>query len=238
MQRLIPIQRYTSGPKSPGTAMNAPLRLLCRRALICGALVGTLFLIGNFGVVCHASVAYQHNPANPNSAEEATRNKGGQPPPRPHLGEWLEQHRDMSLQQQERALRNEPGFNRLSLPKQQRLLRRLQQLNAMPLQQRQRTLDRMEALERLSPQQRQQVRNVLEEVGRLPPAQRIRLRKAFHELSQLPQAQRSTTLNSYEYKSQFSDHERQILEILLTIKPRPAELPLGQNAPASSKADR
>ena len=79
-------------------------------------------------------------------------------PDQEHLGQWLRQHQNMSFAAQERALRTEPGFNRLPPATQQRLLDRLQQLDAMPPAQRARRLQRLRTWERLSPEQRQQVR--------------------------------------------------------------------------------
>ena len=74
-----------------------------------------------------------------------------------HLGAWLNQHRGVPLQDQERMLRSDPSFNRLPQADQQRLVNRLHQVDQMPEAQRERTLARAEALERLSPQERAQV---------------------------------------------------------------------------------
>lgn len=149
-----------------------------------------------------------------------------QPSSRPHLAQWLNEHRDMPLNEQERALRNEPGFGRLPVARQQRLLKRLQQLNAMPRQQRARTLQRMEALEKLSPQQREQLRQVVREVGGMPQPRQRMMHKAFHDLSQLPPEQRDAVLDSPQFKSQFSDRERQILGTLMSVQPyQPAQAP-------------
>ncbi|HET9088314.1 MAG TPA: DUF3106 domain-containing protein [Acidobacteriaceae bacterium] len=189
---------------------------------------------------CYAATrAPQNAPANENSTGAAPPSEGkaahaDQPPSRPHLGQWLEQHRGMSPQEQERALRNEPGFNRLPAAQQKKLLLRLQQLNAMPPQQRQRTLDRIEALERLSPQDRNKIRNVIQEVGKLPPEKRSMMRQAFHTLIPLPQEQRESILNSPEYKSQFSDHQRQLLEVLLSMQPHPSSQAVGEKSGTQS----
>lgn len=136
-----------------------------------------------------------------------------------HLAQWFRQHQNMPLDAQERALRNEPGFNRLSPATQQRLFNRLQQLDAMPPAQRARTLERVEALERLSPEQRQQVRNVMQQVGQMPVTRQRMVRKAIRDLSQLPPEQRHAILNSQQFKDQFSGQERQMLGTLMLAQP-------------------
>lgn len=154
-------------------------------------------------------------------ADNRAQNPRGQPPSRPHLAEWLQQHRNMSPQQQERALRNEPGFNRLPQPQQQKLLGRLRQLDAMPPVRRERTLQRMEALERLSPQQREQVRSAMQEAVQLSPQRKGPMHRAFRDLSQMPTQQREAVLDSAQFKAQFSDRERQMLKTLLSVQPYP-----------------
>ena len=136
-----------------------------------------------------------------------------------HLPQWFRQHQNMPPQAQERALRNEPGFNRLAPREQQRLVDRLHQLDAMPPGQRQRTLQRMEAFEKLSPEQRQQIHNVMQQVSQLPIDRRRMMHKAFRDLSQLPPEQRQAIMNSPQFKNQFSEHERQIMGSLMNVQP-------------------
>ena len=143
-------------------------------------------------------------------------------PPQPeheHLGEWLRQHQDMTFQQQERALRTEPGFNRLPVEKQQRLLARLQQLDAMPPARRERMLARLETWERLSPEQRQQVRAGILEVHQMPFDRQIMIHRAVRDLSEFPESQRGDILNSPEFRSHYSDYERQVLATLMMAQP-------------------
>jgi DNA-directed RNA polymerase subunit F len=140
-------------------------------------------------------------------------------PEREHLGEWLRQHQNMSFQEQERALRTEPGFNRLPPARQQRLLERLQQLDAMPPGRRERMLERLETWERLSPEQRQQVRVGIIEVHQMPFDRQIMMHRAVRDLSEFPQAQRGEILNSPEFLRHYSDYERQVLATLMMAQP-------------------
>jgi hypothetical protein len=177
---------------------------------------------------CHAESSpvpfFQSGPAGAKGSGTVPAGMKGQrnrsqPPSRPHLAQWLRQHQNMSPQQQQRALRNEPGFNRLPPQRQQRLLDRLQQIDAMPPLQRERTLQRIEALERLSPQQRAQVHSAMQEVVSLPPQRQRMMHKAFRDLTHLPLDQREAALDSPQLKHQFSDRERQILTTLMRVQP-------------------
>ena len=138
---------------------------------------------------------------------------------REHLGEWLRQHQNMSFQEQERALRTEPGFNRLPPAKQQKLLERLQQLDAMPPARRERMLARLETWERLSPEQRQQVRVGILEVHQMPFDRQVMIHRAVRDLSEFPQWQRGDILNSPEFRRHYSDYERQVLATLMMAQP-------------------
>ena len=140
-------------------------------------------------------------------------------PEREHLGEWLRQHQNMSFLDQERALRTEPGFNRLPPARQQRLLERLQQLDAMPPARRERMLARLEAWERLSPEQRQQVRAGILEVHQMPFDRQIMIHRAVRDLSEFPESQRGDILNSPEFRRHYSDYERQVLATLMMAQP-------------------
>jgi hypothetical protein len=136
-----------------------------------------------------------------------------------HLGTWLQRHGNLTPDQQEKALRSEPGFSRLAPEQQQRLLGRLQQLNRMPPNQRQRTVDHIEAMERLTPQMRQQVRASFQEFHTLPEDRRRLMKKAFRDLREYPPEQRQAMMNSAQFQSQFTPQERNILGNLLAVEP-------------------
>ena len=153
--------------------------------------------------------------------QQGPRNQYAVPPARggQHLSGWLQNHQGQSFAGQENSLRQEPGFNRLPQPQQQRLIDRLHQLNSMSPEQRQRTLGRNENMERLSPDRREAVRSSAQELSGMDIGRRQQVRGAFRSLRDLPPNQRQQTLNSPEYRSQYSDHERQILGNLLSVEP-------------------
>jgi hypothetical protein len=136
-----------------------------------------------------------------------------------HLPQWFRQHQYLSPRDQERALRNEPGFERLPPQEQQRLYNRLRQLNAMPPARRERTLERMEAFERLSPEQRQNVRSTMQRVTQMPLDRQRMMQRAFQSLTHVPPQDRLTIINSARFKSEFSYQEREMLNTLMSVQP-------------------
>jgi hypothetical protein len=137
----------------------------------------------------------------------------------PHLGTWLQRHGNLSPEEQEKALQNEPGFQQLSPETQQKLLNRLRQINRMPPNQRQRTVDQIEAMEHLTPQRRQQVRASVQEFHALPVDRQRLVKKAFRDLREYPPEQREAMMNSSQFQAQFSPQERNILGNILAVEP-------------------
>ena len=148
-------------------------------------------------------------------------------PGQQHLPEWFNSHQHMTPQQQEDALRREPGFRNLPADQQQRLVNRLHALDEKTPEQRQRILERNEMFERLSPERRQEVRGAGQALGQMSPERQQEVRHAFHQLRQMPPEERQRMLNSGTYASQFSPQERTVLGNLLSIEPyqRPGTIP-------------
>ena len=135
-----------------------------------------------------------------------------------HLAEWMNQHNNLTLEQQQEALGREPGFRELPAATQQRMRERLSQLNAMSPNQRQRVLDRNEAMERLTPEQRGQVRGAMQQLAGLPPEQRKPVAQSFRELRQLPPNQRMGVLFSPRY-SWMNAEQKSALVHLIQVEP-------------------
>jgi hypothetical protein len=144
---------------------------------------------------------------------------GEQPNGGEHLPAWLRKHQNESPAEQERSLRQEPGFNRLSPQQQQERINTLHRLNDMPPDKRELTLMRMENFERLSPQMREAVRSSVRQMGDLPQDRKRLVQKAFRDLSAMPPEQRATVMNSPQFAGQFSAQERSIMSNLLTVEP-------------------
>lgn len=136
-----------------------------------------------------------------------------------HLPQWLAQHQNMPVGQQERLLRGEPGFNRLSPGDQQREIQQLHHLNELPEAQRQRRTARNEAIERLSPNERMQINQSFRQMSAMPPDRQAIMKHAFRDLRGVPVDQRDMVLNSARYSSTFTPQERGILSNLLSVEP-------------------
>ncbi len=170
----------------------------------------------------------------PSRVQAPTTSQFGQPGRSPHLAQWMESHRSMPLEQQQRALQAEPGFQQLDPSAQQRMHERLSQLNSMSPEQRQRVINRTEAMERLQPEQRQQVRSAMQGLGALPEDRRRIVARTFRNMRDMPQAQRENYLNSPQMRGQFSPNERETLDGLFHVAPLlppPATPPPGPQAP-------
>lgn len=155
-----------------------------------------------------------------NYARPAYRGYEGQGyAPPGHLQDWLNQHRNLPVQDQERLLRNDPSFNRLPAQVQQRLVQQLHQVDQLPEQARERRLARNEMLERLSPQEQMQVTLSARRLDALPPQRQAMMGNAFRDLRAVPLDQRATVLNSARYQGVFNPEERGILSDMLRIEP-------------------
>jgi hypothetical protein len=135
-----------------------------------------------------------------------------------HLADWMNQHRNLTPEQQQQALDKEPGFHDLPQATQQRMHDRLSQLNAMNPDRRERILNYNEQMEHLSVNQRADVRGSLQQLGALPPDQRRQVAQSFRDLRALPADQRAAALNSPQYQY-MNPAQRSTLNNLLRVEP-------------------
>jgi hypothetical protein len=151
-------------------------------------------------------------------------------PPRPyqpptgghHSGQWLNQHREQPLDQQRRALQNDPQFRRLPPDRQQKFEQRLQHFDSLPSDRQQQVLRRMETWEHLTPQQKQEFRSFDSQYKNLPPDRRQAVRNAIETLRAMPPQARQREIESGRF-SQFSQQERQVLDGASRLPLAPAQ---------------
>jgi hypothetical protein len=134
-----------------------------------------------------------------------------------NLEQWIDRHGSLPIQQQLKALENEPGFQQLPAETQQRMRDRLTQLNNMSVDERRRRIERSRALDSLPRTQQTQVFGVLGQLRRLPENRRRLVVRTFRNLLEMPPEQRQTFLASDRFK-QFSDQERSTISNLLTVE--------------------
>lgn len=139
----------------------------------------------------------------------------------PRAGDWLRQFKDVPPEQQDRALNNDPAFQRLPAHRQEKLRERLKQFNSLSPEKRNQLLDRMETWESMSQEQRQRLRSLQDRMKQLPDDRREKVRKAFGFLRGLAPERRHEFLASPRFTSQFSAEEQDLLHGLIDIATSP-----------------
>ncbi|HVP42455.1 MAG TPA: DUF3106 domain-containing protein [Terriglobales bacterium] len=135
----------------------------------------------------------------------------------PHIGQWLKKNQGLPMDQQEQKLRDDPEFQKLPPEQQQHLIERLHHFNNLPPQQRQRMLSRMDAFEHLTPEQQQQARQIFTQIRQLPDERRQPFRKGMRQLADAPAEQRGTLLDSPEFRSAYTDNERDLMRQIVKL---------------------
>jgi len=128
-----------------------------------------------------------------------------------HLGYWLTQNRNLSLEQQRQALSSDPQFRSLSPERQKNLMRALERFNSMTPQQQERMLHNMEIMEHWTPEQRLQARSLVERARQLPADRREEVRRAISMLRHQEPPKRMEVLASPDFRARFNDRERDII---------------------------
>jgi hypothetical protein len=163
-----------------------------------------------------------HPPVQGNS-QKPTKNHGNNPKPAHKMGDWLNEHKDLPPDQQEKLLENDPNFKKLPPQRQAELRERLRKFNNLSPEQQQRVRQRMDWLASLKPEQRQQLRDANQQLQGLPQDRQVMVHKALRHLRQMDPQQREQEMNSERFKSIFSDQEQGILGKLAPITPPESE---------------
>ncbi len=131
--------------------------------------------------------------------------------PGPHRGDWLRKYGNLPPSEQEQQLKQDPGFQNLSPEKQNKLLERLHNFNSQPPEKKAQILDRMETFEHMTPEQQANARNLFKQYHSLPEDQRNKVSQAYRRLRGMPPEAQNQLLNSDEFRSNFSDEQRELL---------------------------
>ena len=153
--------------------------------------------------------------ATPQKSPNRPAQKGGR-----KMGDWLQAHKDLPLDQQIKLLESEPGFKKLPADRQAALRDRLQKFNSLPPDKREQALQRMEFLAKLTPQQRQELRSANEQLKGLPPDRQVAVHTALRHLRQMPPAERQQVIQSDRFRSTFSDQEQKLISQLAELNPQ------------------
>lgn len=150
--------------------------------------------------------------------------------PGPHMGDWLRQREGLSPDQRLKELEKDPTYQRLSPQRQERLRNQLQNFDNLPQQRQQQILNRMDVFEHLPADQQQRARTLFQQFRDLPQDRRQELNRGFRDLRDLSPEERQKALDSDDYKSRFSDQERDIMRGMSDMgiapgRPRPQDNP-------------
>ena len=200
---------------------HRPSRLCVGAALLVLSAITPAFARGRVQKSATPLAVRQNRPVPPR-AENRPAQKGVRAAQnQEHLQQWMENHKDLSLPDQQRALQNEPGFRELPPQTQQRYLNELGRLYSMNPQQRDRTLQRNEILEHMTAPQVQQYRGAVQTFAAMPPDRRRVMARAILDLREMPPDQREQVISSPRFGAQFSDGERSTIRTLLSVEPYP-----------------
>jgi len=187
-----------------------------------GRIFGVVLLAGLLGL---AAVAQGSGQAVPPRAPHPQPGKNQPPRPAHNTGDWIRNHKDLSPEQQEKALESDPAFKKLESARQAALKERLRKFNSLPPQQRERAMARWKYLESLSPQQREQLRQANQELRGLPGDRQLMVHKAVRSLRQMTPEGREEVYKSDRFHNTFSSQEQDILKRLAGISAEPGRAP-------------
>ena len=188
-----------------------------------------LFVAASLPVPCVAQRNKPHpapapkQQAAPHPAQPEIRAQPQQGQQRGHSGDWLRRYKDLPPEEQERALKNDPAFQKLPPERQQMLRQRLQRFSNLPPEKQLQVLNRMETWEHLTPEQKDQARQIHAQMQQLPPDRQRMVRTAVRDLRAMPPSQREQVINSDRFKSMFSEHERGIMREVTRLPLAPPE---------------
>lgn len=162
-----------------------------------------------------ASFAQRHD-------DRKNNNQHQQQAQRPHLGDWIKQHRSQPPQEQRKALQNDPHFQQLPPETQQRYLQRLDQFNSLPPDRQEHVLNSMQRWNQLTPDQRSRAKSLFTQFRLLPLDRKHAMRQAFSRLRTMNPQQREQAIDSSEFKGEFNDNERELLRGMTQLNIGPA----------------
>lgn len=183
---------------------------------------------GGFGAQSNQASQPQQQPPAPQPRQNELQHEGGGTRvfgPGPHAGDWLRRNRTMPLNQQLQQLQSDPAFRRLPPQEQDQMRQRLQRFNSLTPEQQDRVLDRMEIREHLPPEQRQEENQLARRYNGLPSGRQQAVKNALRELNSLPPQERQQRLSSPEFRSRFTDNEREIIGQAIEIRPNTGRPP-------------
>lgn len=161
--------------------------------------------------------------------------KGGEGPGPMGRGPF-ERLRQMSPEEQERFLQNNPRFQRMSPEDQERFRARLQEWNSLTPEAKRERLRRESVLEGLSPQERRHFhQEVIPRWQQLPPQRKFGIVRRLNALRGLSDEERDRRLNDPAFMQDLNGEEQDILRTFARLRMWPPEPGRGPQGPAADR---
>ena len=202
--------------KAMGTAVTACALGLAAFAAPVASIPQARFLLQSPG----PQKSPNQNKGNSHSAQQAHK-----------MGDWLREHRNLPVDQQEKLLESDPNFKKLPKDRQNALKERLRKFASLSPARQDRALQRMQFMSSLSPEQRKQIREAGQQLQALPPDRRVMVHAAVRHLRRMDPQQRQQTIESDRFRSTFSPQEQNILRQLASLPGQAASAPNPTESP-------
>lgn len=148
--------------------------------------------------------------------------KPAQQQQRPVTGEWLKEHRNQPVQEQKKELEKDPRFQKLTPDQQQHILQRLDHFNSLPPARKDHVITNMERFAQMPAEQQSRAKTLFSQFRMLPLDRKRAMRQAFSRLRGMKPQERQQAIESQEFKSQYSDSERDLLRGMTELNVGPA----------------
>ena len=152
-----------------------------------------------------------------------------------HAGDWLRKYKDLPPDQQQKALENDPQFKKLPPDRQILLQQQLRRFSSLPPERQKIILRRMETWEHLTEPQKRAAKTVFTKIRQLPPARRKLMMGAVHDLRRMSPPEREHALESAEYRTRFTNQERDLLKGVLELPLAPVHAENQQQPPPAAQ---
>jgi hypothetical protein len=125
----------------------------------------------------------------------------------------------MTPEEQREFMRNNPRFHRLPPRQQETIQQRLEEFNKLPPAEREALLERYEVFRQLPPEKQDRARALFRQWNQQPVERRPELRRELRHLREATPEERKLRMESDEFRSRFSESEREILRGLTELGP-------------------
>ena len=170
-----------------------------------------LLRIGALGLALFSVSAFAQRPPGPH--------RGGFPPPPPHV--MIDRLSQMTPEQRQKML------DRLPPDRRERVEEHLKQWEGLSPETREALRRQYSDFQQMSPEKRDAIRSLFKRFSEMPEERRRELHRELGQLRNMPADRRAERLSSDQFKSEYNEQEREMLEGLAALPPPPRMGPRG-----------